>query len=282
MTELLGTRADGEESAVERGDDQGRRPRATTRPRTLPLRWQHADALLRLRRTTSAASRTSSRRSTRPRTTAAAWAPTIRSPGARTTRAAARSTRPPGTPPRRSPTRTCASTWPARSSGPRAKSDPVYSDCGATVLANYQQTKISAPPNVNEPIGFDQLPDGRDHPDGPSRPGAPARPGGRHVADHREHPGLHPQRGRPVRPGRRPELRPEQVGVPLLLAAHHGGQRPVRRPVPGDHAGRRGADRAAGRAWTRGTTGAATSSSRASSSSTARRRRSTSRRSRRS
>jgi PKD repeat protein/type 1 glutamine amidotransferase len=37
----------------------------------------------------------------------------------------------------------------------------VYSDCGATVLANYQQTKISAPPNLNEPIGFDQLPDGR-------------------------------------------------------------------------------------------------------------------------
>ena len=40
-------------------------------------------------------------------------------------------------------------------------SDPEYSDCGATVLANYQQTKLSAPPNVNEPIGFDQLPDGR-------------------------------------------------------------------------------------------------------------------------
>ena len=39
--------------------------------------------------------------------------------------------------------------------------DPVYSDCGATVLANYEQTKISSPPNLNEPIGFDQLPDGR-------------------------------------------------------------------------------------------------------------------------
>ena len=39
--------------------------------------------------------------------------------------------------------------------------DPVYSDCGATVLANYQQTKISGPPNLSEPIGFDQLPDGR-------------------------------------------------------------------------------------------------------------------------
>ena len=41
------------------------------------------------------------------------------------------------------------------------QADPVYSDCGATVLANFQQTKISAPPNLNEPIGFDQLPDGR-------------------------------------------------------------------------------------------------------------------------
>lgn len=41
------------------------------------------------------------------------------------------------------------------------RADKTYSDCGATVLANYQQTKISAPPNLNEPIGFDQLPDGR-------------------------------------------------------------------------------------------------------------------------
>jgi PKD repeat protein len=40
-------------------------------------------------------------------------------------------------------------------------SDPVYSDCGATVVKNYQQTKISGPPNTNEPISFDQLPDGR-------------------------------------------------------------------------------------------------------------------------
>ncbi len=41
------------------------------------------------------------------------------------------------------------------------QSDPVYSDCGATVRANYQETKISAPPNLAEPISFDQLPDGR-------------------------------------------------------------------------------------------------------------------------
>ena len=41
------------------------------------------------------------------------------------------------------------------------QSDTAYSDCGATVLRNYQQVKVSAPPNLNEPIGFDQLPDGR-------------------------------------------------------------------------------------------------------------------------
>jgi cytochrome c len=39
--------------------------------------------------------------------------------------------------------------------------DPVFSDCGATVLANYEQTVVSAPPNLSEPIGFDILPDGR-------------------------------------------------------------------------------------------------------------------------
>jgi PKD repeat protein len=39
--------------------------------------------------------------------------------------------------------------------------DSVYSDCGATVAANFAQTKISGPPNLNEPIGFDQFPDGR-------------------------------------------------------------------------------------------------------------------------
>src|SRR3954467_10495749 len=41
------------------------------------------------------------------------------------------------------------------------QSDPVYSDCGAPVLKNYQQVRVSAPPNLLEPIGFDQLPDGR-------------------------------------------------------------------------------------------------------------------------
>ena len=34
-------------------------------------------------------------------------------------------------------------------------------DCGATVVANYQQTSLTTQPNLNEPIGFDVLPDGR-------------------------------------------------------------------------------------------------------------------------
>ena len=59
-------------------------------------------------------------------------------------------------------------------------SDPVYSDCGATVLANYQQTKVGTPPNLQEPIGFDQLPDGRIIQTDRLRLAAPARPGHGH------------------------------------------------------------------------------------------------------
>ena len=49
---------------------------------------------------------------------------------------------------------TGAITWAA------GQSDPVYSDCGATVTANYQQSFVAAQPNLSEPIGFDVLPDG--------------------------------------------------------------------------------------------------------------------------
>src|SRR4051794_32375291 len=41
------------------------------------------------------------------------------------------------------------------------QSNAQTSDCGATVLKNYQQVKVTQQPNLNEPIGFDQLPDGR-------------------------------------------------------------------------------------------------------------------------
>ena len=46
-----------------------------------------------------------------------------------------------------------AITWAA------GQSDTVFSDCGATVLANYQMSFVAAPPNLSEPIGFDVLPD---------------------------------------------------------------------------------------------------------------------------
>ena len=41
------------------------------------------------------------------------------------------------------------------------QSDPVYSDCGATVLQELPAGQGQPPPNLLEPIGFDQLPDGR-------------------------------------------------------------------------------------------------------------------------
>jgi PKD repeat protein/glucose/arabinose dehydrogenase len=47
-----------------------------------------------------------------------------------------------------------ALTWAA------GQANPTYSDCGATVRANYQQSFVAAQPNLSEPIGFDVLPDG--------------------------------------------------------------------------------------------------------------------------
>ena len=122
------------------------------------------------------------------------------------------------------PPRTPRSTSRARSSGPVASPTAVYSDCGATVVANYQQTKISAPPNLNEPIGFDIAAGRPRAADGPRRPAAPARPGEGRDEGHRHAPGLHELRGRPLRPGDRQRLRHQQVGLPVLRAAdrqHH-------------------------------------------------------------
>ena len=66
--------------------------------------------------------------------------------------------------------------------GRRSEQRADVSDCGATVLKNFQQVKVTQQPNLNEPIGFDQLP-GRPHdPDRPSRRRAPAQPGDGHHA----------------------------------------------------------------------------------------------------
>ena len=180
-----------------------------------------------------------SRRATRSTASRAArWAPTTRSPSARTTRAAARSTP-------RSATRRRASTPSLHThlkgaiSWAAGQSDPAYSDCGATVLKNYQQIKVSAPPNLNEPIGFDQLPGRPDHPDLAPRRRAPAQPGDGHDA-----------RRSPTSPTRACRRRcaiytnsedglygpavdnnfaHEQVGVPVLLAADGHEREAVRR-----------------------------------------------------
>ena len=153
--------------------------------------------------------------------------------------------------------------------------DPVYSDCGATVLANYQQVKISGPPNLSEPIGFDQLPDGRVI--------QTDRRGGVHLHNPATgtsqilatRPRLHAERGRPVRPGHRPQLLDEPLGLPLLRPAerrqHHllrrddGTHQQLRRglrPVE-----QRGSDPGASASPT-STPGSGTSSCRGSSSST--------------
>ena len=69
------------------------------------------------------------------------------------------------------------------------------------------QTKISAPPNLNEPIGFDQLPDGRviqTARAGQVRLHNPATGSSQVIA---EHPGLHQLRGRPLRARGRQQLR---------------------------------------------------------------------------
>ncbi len=108
------------------------------------------------------------------------------------------------------------------------QSDPSYSDCGATVLKNYQQVKVTQQPNLNEPIGIDQLPDGRILQTARRGERAPARPEDRHHEGHRgprqhrpadDAARLHELRGRPVRPGGRQQLRHRQVGVPLLRPA---------------------------------------------------------------
>ena len=108
--------------------------------------------------------------------------------------------------------RTSATSSPAPFDWAAGQSDPVYSDCGATVLANYQQTKVSGPPNLSEPIGFDVLPD--------ARVIQTDRRGGIRLHDPvtnsddaaGQHPGLHRQRGRHVRPGDRQRLRRRTSG----------------------------------------------------------------------
>ena len=104
------------------------------------------------------------------------------------------------------------------------ESDPVYSDCGATVLANYEQVKVTAPPNINEPIGFDQLPDGRliqTTRDGRVRLHDPETGSsdviGQIPVYTNSEDGLYG-------PAVDNNFASQQVGLPVLLAAPHGGR----------------------------------------------------------
>ena len=157
LTDILGTRATGA-SAVDRGDAQGRRPRppgvrgAAASTGTAPTSGTTS-------RPTSGASRTCWPPSTRRTYTGGTmgfdhpitWCKDYQGgrsfyTGLGDTVGQLRHQRPAGPPGRRDPL------------GRPAQTD---GDCGATVLANYQMDFIAAPPNVNEPIGFDVLPDGR-------------------------------------------------------------------------------------------------------------------------
>ena len=235
---------------------------STTRPRTCRSTGI-APRIGTTSRPTSAARRTCSRpwsrtrsASSRPATCstaspAARWAPITRSPSARTTRAAAPST--PASAPSAAAFNASLQThlkgaiaWAA------GQSNAATSDCGATVTKNYQQTKISAPPNLNEPIGFDQLPDGRiiqTSRRGDVRLHDPAKGTTTVLADFgaasvpQTHARLHQLRGRHLRPGGRQQLRHQQVGLPLLLAAdRHRRQAVGRLDRHADHAEHGGAE----------------------------------------
>ena len=227
------------------GDDQGRRPRprrdegpaASTGTGPTPGTTS---------RRTSAASRTSSPRSSRIRSArsrrarcstgspAARWAPTIRSPGARTTRAAAPSTPRCGN--------TAASFDEANFRTHLERRDRLGGRRRRPGLQRLRRDRAGELPagqdqRAAEPERADRLrpaPRRAGHPDRPPRRRASAQPGDRHVAAHRrlrrrDHAAhaadLHAQRGRHVRPGHRPQLLDEQVGLPLLRPAdrrqHH-------------------------------------------------------------
>ena len=148
------------------------------------------------------------------------------------------------------------------------ESDPVYSDCGATVLANYEQVKVTAPPNINEPIGFDQLPDGRliqTTRDGRVRLHDPETGSSDVIAQipvyTNSEDGLY---GPAVDNNFAANKWVYLYYAPVRDGGHLGVQRQA---VPGGDAARQRADHRPP-TWRRSTTGWATSSSRASSSST--------------
>ena len=116
---------------------------------------------------------------------AARWAPTTRSPGARTTRAGARSTPRWATPPPRYDAQLTTHLKGAHRLGRGRRATRSTATAARPCCANYEQTKISL---AAEPQRADRLrpaPGRADHPDRAHRHGAPARPGDGHDAGHR-------------------------------------------------------------------------------------------------
>ena len=110
--------------------------------------------------------------------------------GARTTRAAARSTAVSATRPRAFAARTRqhlkgAIDWTA------GAADPVTATAARPCWRTTSRRKVTRSPNLQEPIGFDQLPDGRIIQTVAPRQRAPAQPGDRHdqiIADFADQP----------------------------------------------------------------------------------------------
>ena len=279
LTSILGTRASGRTDDPVR-DGQGRRPRPRgdegsarvlePHRRLLQLLDERPRRLARARHgrrgpVRRAAPGQHARRHRRRHD----GLPTTRSPGARTTRAAARSTPALGN--------TSASfdasltthlkgaiSWTAGQSRPGLQR--LRRDRAGELPAGQGQ-------RAAEPQRADRLrPAARRarDPDRPARRRAPARSRERHLGDHRQHPGLHRQRGRPLRPGYRQQLRHEPLGLPVLRPADGRQRQAVGRhaPVTHDDARRTAGAEPRPRTSARGTPTSATSSCRGSSSST--------------
>ena len=268
MTNILGTRSttrtDATQATIKVAD------RGHDASKLLPEYWVRSDRWYNFP-ATSAASRTSSARSTRRPHRAARWAPTTRSPGARTTRAGAPSTRW-----RRHRRRVRRGRLPQ---APRRRADVggrrsrtriqrLWRDRAGQLPAD-QDLRAAEPPRADR---LRRAPRRSRHPDGARRARCacttrrPARQG------HRHPPRVHQQRGRPLRPGDRQRLRDQQVGLPLLRPAD-GPHPEVRRHDGRRHHADRLARRHRGGPLHLAGSGPATSSCRASSSSTARTRR---------
>ena len=211
-----------------------------TRRKNLPEYWDRTDnfynfttnvrgALARAGDRRRGSVRARSRPATRSRASPAArWAPTTRSPSARTTRAAARST-PASATRRRASTPTCRRTCKGAIDWAAGQSDPAYSDCGATVL---RELPAGQGHRAAEPQRADRL---RPVPRRPhrSRPRVAAacacttRPRARRRSSPTSRDPALPTTLRIYTnsedglygPARRQQLRHQQLGVPLLLAA---------------------------------------------------------------